>query len=335
MSKYIFLALLSLVIINSTLGQLRNVPEAPDYENLNSWCAHPDKDSPALAVPGKGKIDKTQLLEVDIFYIHPTSYSNKDKKTWNADLNDSYLNERTDSYVVKNQASIFNIIGEIYAPRYRQAHISAYGLPEGQKRNEIFQIAYQDVKDAFDYFLKYHSTGRPFIIASHSQGTTHGKRLVKEVIDRDEDLKSRLVVAYLAGMDVKVDEFDNISPCLTPEQTGCFTSWRTIRKGKEAPQYYPAGEEYVATNPLTWDDSEKVGNKELHMGAIFRNFNKVRTQSTDTVSENGLLYARRPKFPFSFLFKLSNYHILDYNLFYFNIQENALARSKAYLSDNQ
>jgi len=46
-----------------------------------------------------------------------------------------------------------------------------------------FELAYRDVKAAFLYYLEHNNSGRPIIIASHSQGSTHAKRLLKELFD--------------------------------------------------------------------------------------------------------------------------------------------------------
>jgi hypothetical protein len=40
-----------------------------------------------------------------------------------------------------------------------------------------------------------------------------------------------MVVAYLAGMPVEPDYFNNIPACTNPNQTGCICSWRTFREG--------------------------------------------------------------------------------------------------------
>tara|TARA_B100000497_G_scaffold126539_1_gene165699 strand:+ start:113 stop:1132 length:1020 start_codon:yes stop_codon:yes gene_type:complete len=325
------IAFLSLILVCLLYGQNIKTPPAPNYSELKYWAAHPDKDSPALAVPGKGSINSDELYDVDVFYIHPTSYTGKDRKGWNADLRNSYLNDKTDSYVIKNQASIFNQVGLIYAPRYRQAFIGAYSLPEGENRNLIFNTAYSDVKDAFLHYLKYFNEGKPFILATHSQGTTHGKRLMKEVIEVDPQLLDKLVVAYLVGMDVKQNEFEKVKPCNKPNETGCFTAWRTIRKDSPPPSYYPTGNEYVATNPLTWDVEKTKATKKAHMGAILKRFNKVHTHALNSEVKDGILYVCKPKFPFSFLLKWTNYHIVDYNLFYYNVQSNARLRAASYL----
>ncbi|MEL4881666.1 DUF3089 domain-containing protein, partial [Shewanella algae] len=77
------------------------------------------------------------------------------------------------------QASIFNAAGRVFAPYYRQAHISSY-YPISQldsiAAKASFDLAYSDIKKAFENFLQLWNEGRPIIIASHSQGTTHAKR---------------------------------------------------------------------------------------------------------------------------------------------------------------
>lgn len=79
--------------------------------------------------------------------------------------------------------------------------------------------------DAFEYYINHYNKGRPFIIASHSQGSTHSMRLIKEYIENTK-LAKQLVVAYVVGMPVPAS-YLNTPPCLSPGQTGCICSWRT------------------------------------------------------------------------------------------------------------
>ena len=183
------------------------------------------------------------------------------------------------------------------------------------------------------HFIENYNEGRPFIIASHSQGTTHGIRLIRDVVDKNEELSNRMSVAYLVGMGVLKNEFQNIMPCEKPEEYGCFNSWRTYRKGHEPPPFYEHGEKFAVINPLTWDVDEPYGDKSLHNGAVLRRFNKVFYEILDAESSEGMLWVSRPKFPMSFLLTRKNYHVADYNFFYYNIQENAIDRTNAFLSD--
>eukprot|EP01047_Picozoa_sp_COSAG01_P083779 COSAG01_NODE_17679_length_1132_cov_1.120039_1_plen_74_part_10 len=70
------------------------------------------------------------------------------------------------------QASAFTSVCRIYAPKYRQAAIAAYGLP-AEQAEVVFGTAYSDVAAAFRHYIEQHNRGRPFILASHSQGGHH------------------------------------------------------------------------------------------------------------------------------------------------------------------
>jgi len=47
-----------------------------------------------------------------------------------------------------------------------------------------FELAYNDVKAAFSYYLKNLNAGKPIIIAAHSQGTYTGKRFIKKIFEK-------------------------------------------------------------------------------------------------------------------------------------------------------
>jgi len=49
--------------------------------------------------------------------------------------------------------------------------------------DKAFDLAYEDIKTAFEFYLKNHSHGRPIIIASHCQGTLYPGRLLKEFFE--------------------------------------------------------------------------------------------------------------------------------------------------------
>ena len=73
---------------------------------------------------------------------------------------------------------------------------------------KALDFAYEDIRNAFIYYLKNFNDNKPFIIASHSQGTVHAKRLISEFIDGKE-LQKKLIAAYLVGIKVKKNEFKN------------------------------------------------------------------------------------------------------------------------------
>jgi len=306
-----------------------NLTSAIDYGKLDNWASHPDKEDMGDAIPGQKRTADYSAFMSDVFYIHPTTFTDsKENSYWNAGLENMEVNNNTDEQPIKYQASIFNQVGRLYAPRYRQAHLRAYYSKDTTNAKHAFERAYQDVEDAFLYYMEHENNGRPFVIASHSQGTTHAIPLLKNHID-GKTIQEQLITAYLVGMPVTQDQFENIKPCTDPNQLNCFNSWRTFRHGHTPSQL--VGDHFVSTNPITWKLDGKYAPKSLHKGAILRNFNRVFKQRVDAQSVNGILWAHRPRFPFSFLLKTKNYHIADYNFYYFNVQENAKLRTKEFL----
>jgi hypothetical protein len=154
----------------------------PDYSNLNYWAAHPDKKDPSDNLPSDLKNERKDSL-ADVFFIYPTTYTDQSLPMgWNADIDDEAINKKTDKTTILYQASVFNRYCRVFAPRYRQANLLAFYTDDKEKAKTSFDIAYDDVKAAFEYYLKNYNHGRPIIIASHSQGTLHAGRLLKEFL---------------------------------------------------------------------------------------------------------------------------------------------------------
>ena len=309
-----------------------NVPPAPDYSNPRYWAALPDFKDKADSLPDPTLSDNQRDASADVFFLHPTTYTGNKKghNLWNGPLDDPVLNQKTDNGSILYQASIFNGAGKIYAPRYRQAHLQVYFTEDKATARRALDLAYLDVKAAFEYYLKNYNNGRPVIIASHSQGTTHAMKLVKEYFD-DQPEQERLIVAYLVGIPVPGDYFKSIPPCDKPDDTGCFCSWQTYKKG-HYPKHQKKNSGVVATNPLTWTTSTEYAPKSLNEGGILRNFNKKFPALADAQVHDGLLWISKPKFPGSFFVWTSRYHIVDYNLYYYNVRKNAMQRVDAFLN---
>ena len=53
---------------------------------------------------------------------------------------------------------------------YRQVGLESFKMPLADFL-EASRKPYQDVKDAFYYYLEHYNEGRPFILAGHSQGS--------------------------------------------------------------------------------------------------------------------------------------------------------------------
>jgi len=247
----------------------------------------------------------------------------------NADIDDAYLNAKTDYSSILYQASVFNQHARIYAPRFREAHISTYFPKDTLAAIKAFDLAYEDVKTAFEYYLKNYNHGRPIIIASHSQGSTHALQLLKDYFE-NKPLQKQLVAAYIVGMTIPQSSFSSLKMCEDSLQTGCVCGWRTFRKGYKA-HYVEVEKEFsLVTNPITWKTDSEYGHKKMNTGSVLFKFNKIYKRTTDAQIHEGIIWVRRPRFPWSFLYSTKNYHVGDINLYYMNIRENIGQRINSY-----
>ena len=76
--------------------------------------------------------------------------------------------------------------------------------------------------ERYDDYIARENHGRPFILASHSQGSLHAMRLLQERI-AGSALQQQLVAAYIVGYSVPEEiERSAVPVCRTPRATGCL-----------------------------------------------------------------------------------------------------------------
>jgi hypothetical protein len=311
-----------------------NIPKTPDYKEIGNWAAHPDKVDKADSIPHKsGLKDLQSIAKVDVFFIHPTTYTYEPTTqfAWNADVNDNELNDKTDNSTILNQATAFNGSGRIFAPRYRQAHYSAFTTENPENKIKSLDIAYQDVKSAFEYYLENHNKGRPIVIASHSQGTIHAGRLIKELID-GKPLQKQFVEAYLIGIATPLDYFESIKVSEFAEHTGGFVTWNTFLRDFSPPYYNDGLANATCVNPLTWRIDETYAPKELNKGGVGLNYT-FEKEIADAQIHDNMLWINKPCVPGRIFLRRKIWHIADINLFWMNIRENVDLRIKTFLAN--
>ena len=312
-----------------------NIPGKPDYHDLSHWAAHPQKEDFADTIVESGIVPHQYYDAVDVFFLHPTSYTgDRGERSWNADINDKKVNQKTDEGSILYQASLFNTVGYVYAPRYRQAHYHAYFTrSKGSEARKAFNLAYEDIVEAFFFYLENWNEGKPFIIASHSQGTTHAIRLIQEHIE-SSPLKKHLIAAYLVGMPVPADSFQNIEACQNKDQTECYCSWRTFRRD-HIPKNHNAENNLVVTNPLNWTLGEEYVDATHNIGSVIFLEKGYIPGLADAQVHEGLLWVSKPRFKGSWLLISPIYHRGDYNFFYANVRENAMNRVVNYFNQKK
>lgn len=316
-------------------------PPAPDYREQRYWAALPTTKDQADTVPaGTGLTDKQSTAKLDVFYIHPTSYLLGGH--WNSRA-DAFLPALITNYgVLPQQAAVFNGVAKVYAPRYRQASQGAQVQPLSQSDlDKTLALALSDIKQAFDYFLDHYNRGRPFLIASHSQGTTHAVPLLQYLFTHRPADAKRFVAGYLVGNTVVEERLSGLLPvCETPTATGCYLSWNAVAEGGDGSHWTNKGKP-VCVNPLSWrrdsvrvDKSENLGSLPI-TGPFF--LDTPHTQQTGARCDKGILWIDVPGAAgySQALFPGGGYHAYDYNLFWMNIRANLDERINAYLNSGR
>ncbi len=290
---------------NSLDGLLYKTPAAPNYSEEKNWSRFPRKIA----------------ADVDVFYIHPTTFDSF--LAWNADVSDEDLNKITDVEAIKIQTSIFENSAEIYAPRYRQATLYAFD-PKDEKQ-EALDVAYSDVKRAFEFYLKNRNHNRPLIIVSHSQGSYHAARLLQEF-----DLGKKLIVAYLIGEAIGEKTFKNLRVCESATQINCFVTFSSVLDGAKPilTTGRPIGKK-VCVNPLSWKISEEEISAEKNLGGMPESFDRIDKEIVSAKCKNGILHINKPN-KNGYPSYDDDYHLSDFNLFYMNLRENSKDRIRAF-----
>lgn len=309
------------------------------YRRAELWLARPDKPgNPALWTP-RGHAPNAHAPAA-VFFVHPTSYLNRAR--WNAPLDDAEANDRAVLFL-RAQASAFNAVGGVWAPRYRQATFGAF-LTTQDNASKALDLAYRDVATAFDAFLAQ-AGARPIILAGHSQGAFHLLRLLREKV-AGKPLARRVVAAYLVGWPVSrgVDlPALGLPECRTADQSGCVLSWQSFAEPAEPALVQDAyaasssadgkprqGTRMICTNPLT-GTADATATAAANLGTLY----PAADLSTATIAAGhvparcdarGLLLIGVPPDVGRYVLPGNNYHVYDYSLFWANVRADAARR---------
>jgi hypothetical protein len=334
-------------------GTSGDAPLPPvDYSRPEAWLALPGQPSAAGRTPTEsGFSDLQSVAQADAFYIHPTTSMRSDVR--NAPLDDPEAS-KVGELMLLTQATPFNAVARIYAPRYRQLTLPTYDLSEEEQQTPNNR-AYADVRRAFEYYASHYNGGRPFFLVGHSQGTNHAQRLLTEVI-QGTPLERLLVAAYIPGQPVPRsvfrDDLTRIPPCEQPAQTGCAAIWGTFGEeegqadlaawqkengywNRERQRWTGAeGQPLVSINPVSWSAAEPRTSASLHRGAVPfgtpKTFSRLLPNLVTVRDDGRFVFVSPALAPEDFddggVFGGPNYHVFDFALFWLDVRENARAR---------
>ncbi|QGP80682.1 DUF3089 domain-containing protein [Sphingobium sp. CAP-1] len=338
----------SVMVPKAAFEELQPLPQDA-YVDAAMWIARPDiaKDNPALWTPAGVAAPAAATPKAAIFFIHPTSYiTTFGDASWNAPLANKEANATAQRFVM-TQASAFNGVGTIWAPRYRQANYGAFltDRPEGDK---ALAAAYRDVAQAFAAFLKANPEG-PLILAAHSQGSRHLLQLLREQV-AGKPVADRIVAAYVVGWPVSV-EADlpalGLPACARQDQAHCIVSWQSYAEPADPSAVVESferktgytgqprkGTHMLCTNPITGAFNGAAPASANRGTLDAREEGKPPRLLTGIVparcDTSGVLMIGEPVDMGPFTLPGNNYHVYDYSLFWGNVRADAQKRLAAF-----
>ena len=230
----------------SANAQTGNAPANPaqatknDYSDGKTWLCRPgrqdacavDLTTTVVAADGKLTVEKftaNPKAQIDCFYVYPTVSNDQ---TPNSDMNAG----PEENSVIRSQFARFGSECRVFAPLYRQVTLTALraGIA-GRPMTVDRALGYNDVVDAWKYYLDHDNQGRGVVLIGHSQGSGVLTQLIRNEID-GKPIQARLISALLLGASVSVPKgkdvggaFKQIPVCRSASQTGCVIAYASFR----------------------------------------------------------------------------------------------------------
>lgn len=227
----------------------------------------------------------------------------------------------------------------------KEAGLYVYGLPE-EEREPWLSAAYEDIKEAFSYYLEHYNEGRPIILAGFSQGGDLSLRLVRDFFD-DSELQDQLVACYAIGWRITEEELEanpHMHFAEGEDDTGVIVSFNSEAPEVEDSLVIPKGTRTLAINPLNWKRDETPADRSLNLGACFTDYDgNIKEEIPELTGayidgERGALkvpdVSPEDYPPGLSIFSEGIYHLYDYQFFYRNLEENVGVRLEAYAEEH-
>lgn len=277
----------------------------------------------------------------DVFFICPTVYSGSEE-SYNMPMDDE---ESKDSFLgaTNMEKGIYDSENRFFAPYYRQAGLNAYELP-AEEREQYLAAAYEDVKDAFLYYMEHYNNGQPIILSGFSQGADLSIRLLKDCF-ADENTNDLLVACYAIGWSIteeEIEAYPHLQFAAGEKDTGVIVSFNSEAESITDSMIIPAGTKTLAINPLNWKTDSTPATKEENLGSCFTNYSGEIEKEIEHLTgayidpKRGALKVTDvspDNYPAGLsIFEDGIYHLYDYQFFYRNLQENVNVRLNAYLA---
>src|SRR5215831_1674598 len=252
--RMVVAVIVSACLIPKTFGQ---TPPPNDYSDPKSWLCRPaghdacDVDLTTTVIAADGKLSRETWkadpnAPIDCFYVYPTVSTDP---TPNSDM----TADAAELNVIRQQFARFASKCRPYAPIYRQVTLAGLRARLAGGTGTLAEgIQYDDVRDAWNYYLEHDNKSRGFVLVGHSQGSFILDELIRKEID-GKSVQSRMVSAILLGATLSVPQgkdiggsFQHVPLCRSASQTGCVITYSSFRSTVPPPANTRFGK---VTNP--------------------------------------------------------------------------------------
>ena len=96
--------------------------------------------------------------------------------------------------------------------------------------------------------------------------------------------------------------------------------------GYEPKRVFPISDDIVVVNPLSMRTDKGLVGPDKHDKMVLLGFKTLKGGALSADIHKGMLWVTKPKFRGSVFYRSPNYHIADYNFFYFNIRQDVAQR---------
>jgi hypothetical protein len=306
---------------------------APDYSRKECWYQIPEI-----------------IRDVDTFFIYPTEYQGANEgDPGYASLDNPEMLEGVKTLDYPLMASAFEDSTNMFMPYYRQAGMMLAGeawKKTGDIRTVLSGIPYEDITAALDYYFENYNNGRPFIIASHSQGSAINTLVLQGYFREHPDYYDRMVAAYVIGFSV-TKEYLEANPHLKfatgESDAGVIVSWNTegpknVKEKAPNAVVLPNG---ISINPLNWKLDDTYASASENLGSLVMDEKTGETGILDigadaqVVPDRGVVVTNTKSEPIeaAAFFGPQSFHNGDYSFYYNNIRDNVAKRIATYMAD--
>jgi hypothetical protein len=239
-----FVAVASIGIALADDAPVTTLPKN-DYADPATWLCLPGRTDDACAKANESATvvmaDGTLVRQafaadpnapIDCFYVYPT-----------ISLDPGVISDMKpgiEEYgVIQAQFARFGAKCKTYAPVYRQFTLGALAARQAGRPMTVTvdpNTGYNDVVDAWNYYLKNYNKGRGVVLIGHSQGSGVLTRLIKNEID-GKPVEKQMLSALLMGTRLSVPrdgkltggDFKHVPLCTSPTQLGCAIAYASFR----------------------------------------------------------------------------------------------------------